>query len=173
MFSFEFYILLTSGFYVQKVMLMLFDSVLGLCRKYCILVADSMNKLLEFGRKAIFYVRVLSGYEERRIRSYRLQLQRRIEQVGCCYISFVRCVLCCVWNFVLGLLFIGWKEALKLLIHAGLLMECWCWSCHWKKKIAKTWENMENNEIYELRCLNMLIERFIQKLRSKYWKAKK
>ncbi|KAK9291760.1 hypothetical protein L1049_019710 [Liquidambar formosana] len=39
-----------------------------------------MNKLLEFGRKAMFYVRVLSGYEERRIRSYRLQLQRRIEQ---------------------------------------------------------------------------------------------
>lgn len=40
-----------------------------------------MDKLLEFGRKAMFYVRVLSGYEERRIRSYRLQLQRRLEQV--------------------------------------------------------------------------------------------
>lgn len=39
-----------------------------------------MNKLLEFGRKAIFYVRVLSGYEERRIRSYRLQLQKRLQQ---------------------------------------------------------------------------------------------
>ncbi|XP_043715147.1 uncharacterized protein LOC122663613 [Telopea speciosissima] len=39
-----------------------------------------MDKLLEFGRKALFYVRVLSGYEERRIRSYRLQLQRRFEQ---------------------------------------------------------------------------------------------
>ncbi|XP_058114958.1 uncharacterized protein LOC131257978 [Magnolia sinica] len=39
-----------------------------------------MDKLLEFGRKAWFVVRVLSGYEERRIRSYRLQLQRRLEQ---------------------------------------------------------------------------------------------
>uniref|UniRef100_A0A5B7BL25 Uncharacterized protein n=1 Tax=Davidia involucrata TaxID=16924 RepID=A0A5B7BL25_DAVIN len=39
-----------------------------------------MDKLLEFGRKAMFYVRVLSGYEERRIRSYRLQLQKRLEQ---------------------------------------------------------------------------------------------
>eukprot|EP00268_Persea_americana_P039780 TRINITY_DN3941_c0_g2_i2.p1 TRINITY_DN3941_c0_g2~~TRINITY_DN3941_c0_g2_i2.p1 ORF type:complete len:154 (+),score=52.43 TRINITY_DN3941_c0_g2_i2:422-883(+) len=39
-----------------------------------------MDKLLEFGRKALFVVRVLSGYEERRIRSYRLQLQRRLEQ---------------------------------------------------------------------------------------------
>ncbi|XP_058222149.1 uncharacterized protein LOC131332099 [Rhododendron vialii] len=38
-----------------------------------------MNKLLEFGRKAMFYVRVLSGYEERRIRSYRLQLQKRLQ----------------------------------------------------------------------------------------------
>ncbi|XP_042503619.1 uncharacterized protein LOC122080823 [Macadamia integrifolia] len=39
-----------------------------------------MEKILEFGRKALFYVRVLSGYEERRIRSYRLQLQRQLEQ---------------------------------------------------------------------------------------------
>ncbi|KAL6494433.1 hypothetical protein OROGR_031233 [Orobanche gracilis] len=39
-----------------------------------------MDKLLEFGRKAMFYVRVLSGYEERRIRSYRLQLQQRLQQ---------------------------------------------------------------------------------------------
>ncbi|XP_020583791.1 uncharacterized protein LOC110026922 [Phalaenopsis equestris] len=39
-----------------------------------------MDKLLEFGRKAWFVVRVISGYEERKIRSYRLQLQRRIEQ---------------------------------------------------------------------------------------------
>ncbi|KAL0397200.1 UNVERIFIED_CONTAM: protein BONZAI 1 [Sesamum calycinum] len=31
-------------------------------------------------RKAVFYVRVLSGYEERRIRSYRLQLQQRLQQ---------------------------------------------------------------------------------------------
>ncbi|CAI9771594.1 unnamed protein product [Fraxinus pennsylvanica] len=28
----------------------------------------------------MFYVRVLSGYEERRIRSYRLQLQQRLQQ---------------------------------------------------------------------------------------------
>ncbi|KAL2333747.1 hypothetical protein Fmac_014960 [Flemingia macrophylla] len=40
-----------------------------------------MNKLLDFGRKALFYVRVLSGYEERRIRSYRLQLEQRVQQV--------------------------------------------------------------------------------------------
>ncbi|ESW06082.1 hypothetical protein PHAVU_010G018500 [Phaseolus vulgaris] len=40
-----------------------------------------MNKLLDFGRKALFYVRVLSGYEERRIRHYRLQLEQRVQQV--------------------------------------------------------------------------------------------
>ncbi|KAE9598256.1 hypothetical protein Lal_00004192 [Lupinus albus] len=40
-----------------------------------------MNKLLEFGRKALFYARVLSGYEERRIRSFRLQLERHVKQV--------------------------------------------------------------------------------------------
>ncbi|KAL0318980.1 UNVERIFIED_CONTAM: hypothetical protein Sangu_2054200 [Sesamum angustifolium] len=39
-----------------------------------------MDKLLEFGRRAMFYIRVLSGYEERRIRSYRLQLQQRLQQ---------------------------------------------------------------------------------------------
>ncbi|KAM7525485.1 hypothetical protein LguiA_015387 [Lonicera macranthoides] len=39
-----------------------------------------MKKLIEFGKKAMFYVRVLSGYEERRIRSYRLQLQQRLAQ---------------------------------------------------------------------------------------------
>ncbi|GAV67596.1 hypothetical protein CFOL_v3_11101 [Cephalotus follicularis] len=39
-----------------------------------------MDKLLEFGRKALLYVRVLSGYEERRIRNYRLQLERRLQQ---------------------------------------------------------------------------------------------
>ncbi|KAG0494453.1 hypothetical protein HPP92_005447 [Vanilla planifolia] len=39
-----------------------------------------MHKLLEFGRRAWFLVKVLSGYEERRIRSYRLELQRRFEQ---------------------------------------------------------------------------------------------
>ncbi|PON97869.1 IIIB transcription factor [Trema orientale] len=39
-----------------------------------------MNKLLEFGRKALFYVRVLSGYEERRIRAFRLQMENRIKQ---------------------------------------------------------------------------------------------
>ncbi|KAL5551353.1 hypothetical protein UlMin_001529 [Ulmus minor] len=39
-----------------------------------------MNRLIEFGRKALFYARVLSGYEERRIRSFRLQLENRIKQ---------------------------------------------------------------------------------------------
>ncbi|KAA3460293.1 brain acid soluble protein 1-like protein [Gossypium australe] len=39
-----------------------------------------MDKLREFGRKALFYVRVLSGCEERRIRNYRLQLEQRLQQ---------------------------------------------------------------------------------------------
>ncbi|KAL5815088.1 hypothetical protein ACOSQ3_025883 [Xanthoceras sorbifolium] len=39
-----------------------------------------MNKLIEFGRRALFYARVLSGYEERRIRSYRLQLEKHLQQ---------------------------------------------------------------------------------------------
>ncbi|KAI7732162.1 hypothetical protein M8C21_028916 [Ambrosia artemisiifolia] len=39
-----------------------------------------MKKLIELGRKAMFYARVLSGYEERRIRSYRLNLQKRITE---------------------------------------------------------------------------------------------
>ncbi|XP_030471135.1 uncharacterized protein LOC115689271 [Syzygium oleosum] len=39
-----------------------------------------MDKLLEFGRKALFYARVLSGYEERRIRSFRLQVEKRLQQ---------------------------------------------------------------------------------------------
>ncbi|KAI7987041.1 hypothetical protein LOK49_LG13G01606 [Camellia lanceoleosa] len=39
-----------------------------------------MDKVLEFGRKAMLYVRVLSGYEERRIRSYRLHFQKRLQQ---------------------------------------------------------------------------------------------
>ncbi|XP_068649404.1 uncharacterized protein [Aristolochia californica] len=43
-----------------------------------------MNKLLEFGWKALFVIRVLSGYEARRIRSYRLQLQKRIEVFFVC-----------------------------------------------------------------------------------------
>ncbi|KAJ8432443.1 hypothetical protein Cgig2_027740 [Carnegiea gigantea] len=40
-----------------------------------------MKKLLEFGRKAMFYVRVLSGYEERRIRSYRLHIEKRLRLI--------------------------------------------------------------------------------------------
>ncbi|GMJ06088.1 hypothetical protein like AT4G17010 [Hibiscus trionum] len=39
-----------------------------------------MDKLREFGRKALFYVRVLSGYEERRIRNYRLQIEKHLQQ---------------------------------------------------------------------------------------------
>lgn len=37
-----------------------------------------MNKIIEFVRKAIFYVRVLSGYK---IRSFRLQLENQIKEV--------------------------------------------------------------------------------------------
>ncbi|CAN0858059.1 hypothetical protein LINGRAHAP2_LOCUS7054 [Linum grandiflorum] len=51
-----------------------------------------MNKLLDFGRKAFFYARVLSGYEERRIRNYRLELEKRLQQIlGVCV-----CVCVCV-----------------------------------------------------------------------------
>ncbi|KAG6413231.1 hypothetical protein SASPL_125939 [Salvia splendens] len=39
-----------------------------------------MDKLREFFKKTMFYARVLSGYEERRIRSYRLQLQKRLQE---------------------------------------------------------------------------------------------
>nr|XP_043610341.1 uncharacterized protein LOC122582058 [Erigeron canadensis] len=39
-----------------------------------------MNKLMEYGKKAMFYVRVLSGYEERRIRAYRLEIEKRIAE---------------------------------------------------------------------------------------------
>ncbi|XP_022971855.1 uncharacterized protein LOC111470545 isoform X5 [Cucurbita maxima] len=39
-----------------------------------------MDKVLEFGRRALFYVRVLSGYEQRRIRSFRLEIQKRLKQ---------------------------------------------------------------------------------------------
>ncbi|KAF0924004.1 hypothetical protein E2562_008352 [Oryza meyeriana var. granulata] len=39
-----------------------------------------MDKLVQFGRKAWFVVRVLSGYEERRIRAYKLQIQQRIQR---------------------------------------------------------------------------------------------
>ncbi|XP_058753917.1 uncharacterized protein LOC131627105 [Vicia villosa] len=39
-----------------------------------------MNKLLDFGKKALFYARVLSGYEERRIRKFRMQLEQRVQQ---------------------------------------------------------------------------------------------
>lgn len=48
-----------------------------------------MDKLLEFGRRAMFYARVLSGYEERRIRSYRLQLEKRLQQVYLLLHSFL------------------------------------------------------------------------------------
>uniref|UniRef100_A0A0E0KQT2 Uncharacterized protein n=1 Tax=Oryza punctata TaxID=4537 RepID=A0A0E0KQT2_ORYPU len=40
--------------------------------------SPGMDKLVQFGRKAWFVVRVLSGYEERRIRAHRLQMQQRI-----------------------------------------------------------------------------------------------
>ncbi|BFG31280.1 uncharacterized protein Pyn_15980 [Prunus yedoensis var. nudiflora] len=41
-----------------------------------------MNKLIEFGRKALFYARVLSGYEERRIRSFRLEVEKRLKEAN-------------------------------------------------------------------------------------------
>ncbi|TQD91209.1 hypothetical protein C1H46_023223 [Malus baccata] len=41
-----------------------------------------MNKLIEFGKKALFYARVLSGYEERRIRSFRLEVEKRLKELA-------------------------------------------------------------------------------------------
>ncbi|KAM1143047.1 hypothetical protein FF1_032044 [Malus domestica] len=41
-----------------------------------------MNKLIEFGKKALFYARVLSGYEERRIRSFRLEVEKRLKEAN-------------------------------------------------------------------------------------------
>lgn len=45
------------------------------------LYIKKMKKLLDFGRRALFYIRVLSGYEERKIRNHRLQLEQRLRQV--------------------------------------------------------------------------------------------
>jgi hypothetical protein len=45
-------------------------------------IHGGMDKLVQFGRKAWFVVRVMSGYEERRIRSYRLRLQKRLEMAS-------------------------------------------------------------------------------------------
>ncbi|XP_078438724.1 transcription factor IIIB isoform X3 [Wolffia australiana] len=39
-----------------------------------------MNKILEFGRRALFIARVITGYEERKIRAHRLMLQKQIEE---------------------------------------------------------------------------------------------
>ncbi|KAJ6748917.1 hypothetical protein OIU79_029911 [Salix purpurea] len=39
-----------------------------------------MKRLMDFGRRALFYIRVLSGYEERKIRNHRLQLEQRLRQ---------------------------------------------------------------------------------------------
>ncbi|XP_026408516.1 uncharacterized protein LOC113303670 [Papaver somniferum] len=41
-----------------------------------------MNKLLDFGRKAVFFVRVMSGYEERSIKAFRLKLQKQIQEAN-------------------------------------------------------------------------------------------
>ncbi|KAI3992597.1 hypothetical protein MKX01_020889 [Papaver californicum] len=41
-----------------------------------------MKILLEFGRKAVFFVRVISGYEERSIRAFRLKLQKQIQEAN-------------------------------------------------------------------------------------------
>ncbi|MED6174744.1 hypothetical protein PIB30_071953 [Stylosanthes scabra] len=39
-----------------------------------------MSKLLAFGRRILFYVRVMSGYEERKIRNFRHQLENHLQQ---------------------------------------------------------------------------------------------
>ncbi|MED6216027.1 hypothetical protein PIB30_003672 [Stylosanthes scabra] len=39
-----------------------------------------MSKLLQFGRRILFYVRVMSGYEERKIRNFRHQLENHLQQ---------------------------------------------------------------------------------------------
>ena len=45
------------------------------------LYIKKMKRLMDFGRRALFYIRVLSGYEERKIRNHRLQLEQRLRQV--------------------------------------------------------------------------------------------
>lgn len=59
-----------------------------------------MNKLIEFGRKALFYARVLSGYEERRIRSFRLEVEKRLKEVSLffflfLFLKFIVLIFCC------------------------------------------------------------------------------
>ncbi|KAF9671229.1 hypothetical protein SADUNF_Sadunf12G0025700 [Salix dunnii] len=44
------------------------------------LYIKKMKRLMDFGRRALFYIRVLSGYEERKIRNHRLQLEQRLRQ---------------------------------------------------------------------------------------------
>ncbi|RZC46205.1 hypothetical protein C5167_039153 [Papaver somniferum] len=46
------------------------------------LIVVTMNKLLDFGRKAVFFVRVMSGYEERSIKAFRLKLQKQIQEAN-------------------------------------------------------------------------------------------
>ena len=46
-----------------------------------------MKKILEFGKRMMFYVRVLSGYEERRIRTMRLEMEKRVLQVSAHFLS--------------------------------------------------------------------------------------
>ncbi|MCL7022090.1 hypothetical protein MKW94_011736 [Papaver nudicaule] len=41
-----------------------------------------MNKILDFGRKAVFFVRVISGYEERSIRAIKLKLQKQMQEAS-------------------------------------------------------------------------------------------
>lgn len=75
-----------------------------------------MDKLLEFGRRALFYVRVLSGYEERRIRSFRLELEKRLKQV----LGLDLLALFCSFSWlIMQFLLLG------LALHLGLLIgEC-------------------------------------------------
>jgi hypothetical protein len=52
-------------------------------------IHGGIDKLVQFGRKAWFVVRVMSGYEERRIRSYRLQLQKRLDMASIFFAIFI------------------------------------------------------------------------------------
>ncbi|KAJ4831557.1 hypothetical protein Tsubulata_045076 [Turnera subulata] len=76
-----------------------------------------MNKLLEFGRKAMFYVRVLSGYEERRIRNYRLMLEKKLQKVSSISIDVSLSFSFCAFQAQAE------KEAMKLIPEKLILTE--------------------------------------------------
>lgn len=124
---------------------------------------------MEFGRRAIFYVRVLSGYEERRIRSYRLQLQNRLQQVSyfmsvyslktsscCCFCNcYIKHAFC-----ILGI----WHAFCQFLTLCCFCIRLWLiWTCFQRKltyicghpRIFLMNSCVKNNDfLYVLNCIH-------------------